>query len=120
MDGHVLKYEGMSGNSDGEWKSDSLFIWYWDPVHDHIAALFLDYHGAVIHGKVDSIRKEGDSVTIVSSYEGSRFGGITMSTQMTQVIDANTISTSFQGMALDGMRYKLNWSEGTQTTKRVD
>ena len=119
-DKHVLKYEGMSKAPGGEWRNDSLFVWYWDPAHDHVATLYLDYHGTVIHGKVDSIARNGDSVTIVSSHEGNRFSGLTMSTQMTQVVTDKTVTTTFQGMALDGMRHPLSWSEGTQVSNRVD
>ncbi len=64
--------------------ASSITIGRWvattSPVHDHIATLYMDAHGAVIHGKVDSITREGDAVTLVASHEGSRFGGLTMST----------------------------------------
>ena len=73
----------------------------------------------MIHGKVDSLTRDGDVVTIVSSHEGSRFNGLTMSTQLTQVIDGDTLTGTFQGMSLDGIRHKLNWSETPQVSKRV-
>lgn len=118
-DEHVLKFERSAKAPGGEWMSESLFVWYWDPAYDHIATLYLDGHGTVIHGKVESITRNGDAVTIVASHEGSRFGGLTMSTQATQVITDKTITTTFQDMSLDGMRHKMSWSEGAQTIDRV-
>jgi hypothetical protein len=119
-DERVLKYEGKSKSPGGAWKGDSIFIWYWDPAYDHISTLYLDDHGTVIHGKVDSITRNGDSVSIITTHEGSRFAGLTMSTQMTQLVTKGTITTTFQDVAIDGIRHKLGWSEGVQTTKRVD
>ena len=66
-----------------------------------------------------SITRDGDAVTIVASHEGSRFGGLTMSTQATQVITGKTLATTFQNMSIDGVRTKMSWSEGTQTIKRI-
>ena len=37
-----------------------------------------------------------------------------------QVVTDKTVTTTFQGMALDGMRHPLSWSEGTQVSNRVD
>ena len=119
-DEHVLKYEHSGKSPGGEWRSDALFVWYWDPSYDHIATLYLDAHGTVIHGKVESIVRDGDAVTIVASHEGSRFGGLTMSTQVTQVVTEKMISTTFKDMSLDGVRHSMSWSEGVQTIKRVD
>jgi hypothetical protein len=119
-DGHILKYQGFSTRADGSKESQDVFVWYWDPVHDHIATLYMDGHGAVIHGKIDSITRNGDAVTIVASHEGSRFGGLTMSTQATQVITPKTLTTTFQNMSLDGVRHPMSWSEGTRTIKRVE
>lgn len=118
-DGRVLKFVGKSRKAGGDWRNDNVFLWFWDPAYDHISTLFLDQNGAVIHGKVDSISRNGDSVTIVSTHEGSRFNGLTMSTQLTQVIDGDTLTGTFQGMSLDGLRHKLNWSETPQVSKRV-
>jgi hypothetical protein len=101
-------------------QANSLFVWYWDPAYDHICTLYLDDHGTVIHGKVDSITRKSDSVSIVTTHEGSRFSGLTMSTQMTQLVTKATITTTFQGLTLDGLRQKLSWSEGDQTVRRVD
>ena len=118
-DEHVLKYESMSKSADGTWAIDDLFVWYWDPTYDHIATLYLDDHGTVIHGKVNSISRDGDSVTIVATHEGTRFAGLTMSTQATQVITGDTFTTTFQDMSLDGVRHKMSWSEKANTTTRV-
>ena len=118
-DGHVLKFEGMVKQPGGEWRNDNVFLWFWDPAYDHVSTLFLDQHGTVIHGKVDSLTRDGDVVTIVSSHEGSRFNGLTMSTQLTQVIDGDTLTGTFQGMSLDGIRHGLNWSETPQVSKRA-
>ena len=118
-DGHILKQEGFAKLADGTMESQDVFLWYWDPVHDHIATLYMDAHGAVIHGKVDSITRDGDAVTIVASHEGSRFGGLTMSTQATQVITGKTLTTTFQNMSIDGVRHPMSWSEGAQTIKRI-
>ena len=95
-------------------------MWYWDPSYDHIATLYLDAHGSVIHGKVESMVRDGDAVTIVASHEGSRFGDLTMSTQATQVVTEEMISTTFKDMSLDGVRHQMSWSEGVQTIKRID
>ncbi len=119
-DEHVLKYERFFKVVGGDWKSDSLFVWYWDPAHDHVATLYLDAHGTVIHGQVDSITRRGGAVTIVATHEGSRFGGLTMSTQATQVITDKTITTTFQDMSLDGIRHQMSWSETAQTIDRVN
>jgi len=119
-DEHVLKYERYFKVKGGDWKSDSLFVWYWDPAHDHIATLYLDAHGTVINGKVDSITRKNGAVTIVASHEGSRFGGLTMSTEATQVITDKSITTSFKDMSLDGIRHQMSWSETPQSINRVD
>ena len=119
-DDHVLKYERSAKSPGGDWKSESLFVWYWDPAYDHVATLYLDAHGTVIHGKVDSITRNGNAVTIVATHEGSRFGGLTMSTQATQVITPKTLTTTFQNMSLDGVRHPMSWSEGAQTVDRVE
>ncbi len=119
-DDHVLKYERSAKSPGGDWTSESLFVWYWDPAYDHVATLYLDAHGTVIHGKVDSITRNGNAVTIVATHEGSRFGGLTMSTQATQVITPKTLTTTFQDMSLDGVRHPMSWSEGVQTVDRVD
>ena len=119
-DEHVLKFEGMSRTPSGEWESDSLAVWYWDPDQDCVATIFLDDHGTVINGRIDSVTRSGESVTVVSSHGGNRFGGLTMSTVMTQVLTGDTMATSFQGMSLDGVRHKLSWSESTGTRKRVE
>ena len=108
-DKRVLKQERTIVGETEE--SMDLYLMYWDPVNDHIATLYLDDHGTVIHGKVDSITTRGGEVTIISSHEGSRFGDLTMSTQMTQVVNDRTLTTSFQGMSLDGVRHGLSWSE---------
>ena len=108
-DEHVLKEETTHVRKDGS-SSVDIYLMYWDPTVDHIATLYLDYHGTVIHGKVDSITTNGDEVTIVSTHEGARYGGLTMSTQMTQVIKGTTLTTTFQGMSLDGKRHELTWS----------
>jgi hypothetical protein len=118
-DGHILKQEGFATLADGTVESQDVFLWYWDPAHDHIATLYMDGHGAVIHGKVDSITRDGDTVTIVASHEGSRFGGLTMSTQATQVITGKTLTTTFQNMSIDGLRHSMSWSKGAQTIKRI-
>ena len=119
-DGHILKYEGTMMAKDGSTESQDIFLWYWDPLYDHIATLYLDGHGTVIHGHVDSITSDGGAVTIVATHEGDRFGGLTMSTQATQVITDKTITTTFQGMSLDGIRHKMSWSEGARAITRVD
>ena len=119
-DGHVLKQEGTYISKDGKRMETDLYVMYWDPVNDHIATMYLDGHGTVIHGKVDSITTDGGKVTIVSSHEGSRFNGLTMSTQMTRVVTDTTLTPSFQGMALNGMRHELSWSEKKSVSKRVD
>lgn len=116
-DKRVLKQERtILGETD---ESMDLYLMYWDPVNDHIATLYLDDHGTVIHGKVDSIVTKDGVVTIVSSHEGSRFGDLTMSTRMTQVVTDRTLTTSFQGMALDGVRHGLSWSEEASVNDRV-
>ena len=116
----MLKYERSAKAPGGDWKSESLFVWYWDPAYDHVATLYLDAHGTVIHGKVDSITRNGNAVTIVANHEGSRFGGLTMSTQATQVITDKTLTTTFQNMSLDGVRHPMSWSESAQTVDRVE
>ncbi len=118
-DGHVLKQQGIYTKKNGSSETD-LYLMYWDPNSDHIATMYLDSHGALIHGKVDSITIEDDVVTIISSHEGSRYGGLTMSTQMTQVVDDKTLTTTFQGMSLDGVRHELSWSGQTGVTTRID
>lgn len=85
-----------------------------------MATIFLDDHGTVINGRIDSVTRSAESVTVVSSHGGNRFGGLTMSTVMTQVLTGDTMATSFQGMSLDGVRHKLSWSESTGTRKRVE
>tara|TARA_Y100000589_G_scaffold282021_3_gene279305 strand:- start:7789 stop:8817 length:1029 start_codon:yes stop_codon:yes gene_type:complete len=117
-DQRVLKQESFYTDDAGQ--SMDLYLMYWDPVNDHIATIYLDNHGTVIHGKVDSITDEGGKVTIVSSHEGSRFGGLTMSTQMTRVVTDKTLTSSFQGMALDGIRHGLSWSEEPSVSTRVE
>ena len=119
-DKHVLKQERTILGEDGDQSSMDLYLMYWDPINDHIATLYLDDHGTMIHGKIDSITTKGDDVTIISSHEGSRFGDLTMSTQMTQVVNDRTLTTSFQGMSLDGMRHGLSWSEEPSVNNRVD
>ena len=116
-DKRVLKQESfIVGETDD---SMDLYLMYWDPVNDHIATIYLDNHGTVIHGKVDSITDRNGEVTIVSSHEGSRFGDLTMSTQMTRVVTDRTLTTSFQGMSLDGIRHGLSWSEDAMVSNRV-
>ena len=119
-DEHVLKYERFFKAEGKDWASDSLFVWYWDPAHDHIATLYLDAHGTVINGRVDSITRKNGAVTIVASHEGSRFGGLTMSTEATQVITDKSITTSFKDMSLDGIRHSMSWSETAQSIERTD
>ncbi|MCH2134190.1 MAG: hypothetical protein MK116_10610 [Phycisphaerales bacterium] len=119
-DAHVLKQERTVIQADGSRSLTDLYLMYWDPVNDHIATMYLDDHGTVIHGKIDSITTDGDTVTIVSSHEGSRFGNLTMSTQMTQVVTDETLTTTFQGMALDGKRHGLSWSEDPNVSRRVN
>ena len=117
-DKRVLKQERtIVGETD---QSMDLYLMYWDPVNDHIATLYLDDHGTVIRGKIDSITTKDGSVTIVSSHEGSRFGDLTMSTQMTQVVTDRTLTTSFQDMSLDGVRHGLSWSEEASVNDRVE
>jgi hypothetical protein len=117
---HVLKYERFEqAASGGEWTSSSLFVWYWDAHHDHIATMYLDDHGTVIHGSVESISKSGDTVTIISNHEGNRYHDLTMSTQAKQVVTPNSITNSWTGMSLNGKRHKLSWSEGSYTTQRA-
>ena len=116
-DKRVLKQERtIVGETD---EPMDLYLMYWDPVNDHIATLYLDDHGTVIHGKVDSITDRDGTVTVISSHEGSRFGDLTMSTQMTQVVTDKTLTTTFQGMSLDGVRHGLSWSEDASVNDRV-
>ena len=119
-DGHALKQEGIYIGKDGKKMETDLYLMYWDPVNDHISTMYLDQHGTVIHGKVDSITTDGGKGTIVSSHEGTRFGGLTMSTQMTRVVTDKTLTTTFQGMALNGKRHELNWSGEISVRNRVD
>ena len=109
-DGHVLKFVGKSKQAGGDWRNDNVFLWFWDPAFDHISTLFLDQNGAVIHGKIDSISRNGDSVTIVSSHEGSL-----QRDDHEHADDAghrwDTLTGTFQGMALDGIRHKLNGAD---------
>ena len=116
-DRRVLKQERTIVGGTKE--AMDLYLMYWDPVKDHIACLYLDDHGTVIHGKVDSVTDRNGAVTIVSSHEGSRFGDLTMSTQMTQVVTDGTLTTSFQDMSLDGIRHGLSWSEEANVNNRV-
>ena len=102
-----------------DWTSSSLFVWYWDDHHDHIATMYLDDHGTVIHGSVESISKSGDTVTIISNHEGNRYYDLTMSTQAKQVVTPNSITNSWTGMSLNGQRHELSWSEGSSTTERA-
>ena len=118
-DGHVLKQARTLTQKDGTTIETDLYLMYWDPVNDHIATMYLDEHGTVIHGKIDSITTEGDTVTVISSHEGSRFGGLTMSTQMTQVVTPKTLTTTFQNMSLNGIRHGLSWSESAGLSTRV-
>ena len=119
-DGHVLKQRRIHTRNDGTSIETDLYLMYWDSTNDHIATMYLDEHGTVIHGKVDSITTDGDAVTVVSSHEGSRYGGLTMSTQMTQVVTDSTLTTTFQDMSLNGMRHGLSWSENASVSTRVD
>ncbi len=118
-DGHVLKQERTVTQKDGRSVETDIYLMYWDSVNDHVATMYLDEHGTVIHGKIDSITNDGDIVTIVSTHEGSRYGGLTMSTQMTQVVSGDTLTTTFQDMSLNGMRHGLSWSESAGVSTRV-
>ena len=118
-DGHALKQQRTHVRNDGTTLDTDLYLMYWDPINDHIATMYLDEHGTVIHGKVDSITNDGDTVTIISTHEGTRFGGLTMSTQMTQVVTDTTLTTTFQDMSLNGIRHGLSWSESAGVSTRV-
>lgn len=119
-DEHVLKQERHILAEDGSKNSSDLYLMYWNPVDDDISTLYLDDHGTVIHGRIESISVEGDKVTVISRHEGSRYGDLTMSTQMTQVVDDKTLTTSFQHMALDGSPHQLSWSGKSNVSTRVD
>ena len=118
-DGHALQEETVHVLKDGTRISVGFYLMYWDPINGHIATMYIDDHGTLIHGKIDSITPNGDTITVVSSHEGFRFGGVTMSTQMTQVVTSTTLTTTFQGMALNGMRHPLSWSEEKSVSTRV-
>ena len=118
---HVLKYERFDRpGPESEWANSSLFVWYWDAHHDHIATIYLDDHGTVIHGSVESISKSGDTVTIISNHEGNRYHDLTMSTQAKQVVTPNSITNSWTGMSLNGQRHELSWSEDSYITNRAE
>ena len=117
-DKRVLKQERTILGESGE--SIDFYLMFWDPVQNHIATLYLDGHGTVINGKVDSITERDGTVTIVSSHEGIRYGDLTMSTRMTQVVDDTTLTTTFQGMSLNDIRHDLSWSDKASVNTRVD
>lgn len=117
---HVLKHERFDRIPGGDWSSSSLFVWYWDDHHNHIATMYLDDHGTVIHGSVESISKTEDTVTIISNHEGNRYNDLTMSTQAKQVVTPDSITNSWTGMSLNGKRHRLSWSEGSFTTERSE
>ena len=117
---HALRQHRILIKDDGSRVTLDLYLMYWDPVHDHIATLYLDGQGTMIQGFVVAVTEEKGVVTVVSSHEGSRFGGLMMSTYMTQVIRESTLTTTFQGMALDGKRHEPSWSESTGVAMRVD
>lgn len=117
---HALRQHRIRIADDGSRIALDLYLMYWDPVHDHIATLYLDGQGTMIRGIVDSITDEKGVITVISSHEGSRFGGLMMSTGMTQVITESTLTTTFQGMALDGKRHELSWSGSAGVAMRMN
>ena len=120
-DDHVLRQERSLVRKDGSSYPSDMYLMYWDPSHHRIATLYLDEHGAVIHGYVKSITHGDDkSVTIVSAHEGHRYGGLTMSTEMTRVITDDSITTSFDGMALNSLPHQMSWTAAPGKTNRVN
>ncbi len=120
-DQHVLRQERTLINKDGSSVSSDMYLMFWDPANYRVATLYLDEHGAVIHGHITSVtHNEDGSVTIVSEHEGSRYGGLTMSTEMTRVITADSITTTFEGMALNNHPHEMSWTAGPGKTTRVN
>ena len=112
----MLKQESVYvGESD---QSMDLYLMYWDPVNDHIATIYLDNHGTVIHEKVDSITDEGGTVTIVSSHEGSRYGGLTEHPDDPGG-DRQDADQLLPGHVPGRHRHGLSWSEEPSVSTRV-
>ena len=120
-DNHVLKQERSVVRKDGTSYPSDMYLMYWDPSHHRIATIYLDEHGAVIHGYVKSITHGDDgNVTIVSTHKGDRYGGLTMSTEMTRTISDDSIITSFEGMALDSQPHQMSWTTEPGKSTRIN
>ena len=106
---------GAGGKEDDGW----MAVHYWDQAVGRIGVIFFGQSGAVLNGQVQSTTVDGDTITMVTHFDGVIIAGMTLTVTMHQVITPDSVTTSFPDTLLNGNDHPFTWAASTAVRKRV-
>ena len=118
--GTVVLSRGTTRTAEGMTNDGWMAVHYWDKSINRIATIFFGQRGGVMSGQVESTTVEGDTITMVTKFNGVIIGGMTLTVTMHQVITPDSVTTSFPDTMLNGKDHPFSWGEITAVRKRVD